>query len=105
LVSNPKSRKKFCGSLCHFSQELNKKLFTELVKDEQRTILDKIKEKGNFKDCYLISESPELDARRMKITEALDAVVNSNIGTLLIFGDAQVVYYEGESMKDRWLSN
>ncbi len=105
LLSNPKSRRKFCVSLCHFSQELNKKLFTELLKDERQAILEKIKEKGGFKDCYLISESSELDAKRMEIREALDAVVNTNIGTLMIFGDAQVVYYEGESIKDRWVSN
>jgi hypothetical protein len=105
LLSNPKSRRKFRDDLCHFSQELNKALFTKILKGEQRAILEKIKEKGDFKDCYLISESLELDARRMQTTKALEAVVNSNIGTLIVFGDAEVVYYEGENIKDRWLSN
>jgi len=59
---------------------------------------------GSIKYCYVISENKNIDARLLEIDFALSQTIGYRMGTLLIFGDAKFVYYEGEEPGDRWLS-
>jgi hypothetical protein len=56
------------------------------------------------KYCYLISEISELDKRRLDIDTALNEIIGYGMGTLIVFGDAEIVFYEGEGPSDRWIS-
>ncbi len=102
LIAKAKTRHKFTRELAHF-HDLEPGLFEEVKGDERKFIQDRIGKLGNLDECYLISESPELDQARMGIDEALGKVIGFGMGTLIVFGDAVVVYYEGE-LRDRWIS-
>jgi hypothetical protein len=102
LKSN-KTRSKFTQELAHF-KDLKQELFEEVTGNEYKIIKDKIKSLKNIKDCYLISESSQLDQKRLDIDTALKETIGQGMGTLIIFGDAEIVFYEAEGPKDRWIS-
>lgn len=60
FIKSDKTRDKFTKELAHFS-DLKKDLFEEVKGNERQIIKEKIKCLGKFNDCYLISESSELD--------------------------------------------
>ncbi len=98
FIDNPKSRQKFLNKLSHFS-DFETANFEELRKDEKHIILDRIKSLGVVKDCYIISENSELDGRRMLIGDALTETIGYGHGTIIVFGDAEFVYYDGEDCR------
>jgi hypothetical protein len=67
-------------------------------------IKDKIKELPKLVDCYLISEDNELDRKRMTVDEALRETIGHGMGTVIVFGDAEIIFYEGEGPSNRWIS-
>jgi hypothetical protein len=79
-------------------------MFEEVRGDERKIIKDRIKNLGKLKDCYLISESSNRDQKRFDIDTALNETIGYGLGTLIVFGDAEIVYYEGEETGDRWIS-
>jgi hypothetical protein len=103
FIQNQKNRGRFTGQLAHFN-DLKFELFEEVVGDEKSIILAKLASVGKYKDCYLISENPELDQKFMEIDTALNEVIGFGMGTLIIFGDAEMLYYEAEGPKDRWIA-
>jgi predicted patatin/cPLA2 family phospholipase len=103
FIKNDKNRDKFTKALAHFN-DLRKDLFEEVKGNEYQFIKDRIKSLGHLKDCYIISENSDLDAKRFDIETALRDTIGQGMGTLIIFGDAEVIYYEGEGPSDRWIS-
>ena len=65
---------------------------------------DRIKSIGNIKDCYVISENKNIDQKRMSIENALIETIGADQGTLLVFGNAEIVYSEAEGFNNRWIS-
>jgi hypothetical protein len=104
FISDKKNRSKFTNSLAHFSRDLNKDLFEEIKGDERQVIRERLKSLGKINDCYLISESNYLDQKRFDVETALIETIGHGMGTLIVFGDARLVYYEAEGPKDRWIS-
>ncbi|KAA3439845.1 hypothetical protein [Rufibacter hautae] len=102
LIQAEKTRSKFTNALAHFSSQL--KDFEEIKKNEWKVLEEKLKNLGNPTDCYVISENGEIDARRMNVELALRESIGHGFGTLVVFGDANLVYYEGEGPSDRWIS-
>lgn len=39
----------------------------------------------------------------MKINNALTETIGMGMGTLIVFGNADLVFYEGEGPSDRWI--
>ena len=103
FVSKDKNRDKFTFELAHF-KDLDFRLFEEVKGDEREMIKDKIKVLSKVVDCYLISEDKELDRKRLTVDEALRETIGHGMGTLLVFGDAEIVFYEGEGPSNRWIS-
>jgi hypothetical protein len=103
FINNDKTRDKFTKELAHF-RDLRQDQFEELKSDERKIIKDRIKSLGNIKDCYIISESSKLDKKKLDIDSALNEVIGYGMGTLIVFGDAEIVFYEGEGPSDRWIS-
>lgn len=103
FISKDKTRDKFTFELAHFN-DLDFRLFEEVRGDERQIIKNKIKVLPKLTDCYLISEDKELDGQRMTVDEALRKTIGHGMGTLVIFGDAEIVFYEGEGPSNRWIS-
>ena len=103
FVESDKTRHKFISELAHF-RDLRQERFDEISGDEKKVIKDRIKGLGTIKDCYLISENSELDRKRLDIDTALNKTIGYGMGTLIVFGDAEIVFYEAEGSSDRWLS-
>lgn len=103
FINSQKHRGGFTGQLAHFN-DLKYELFEEVIGNEKAIIKAKLASLGKFIDCYLISENPELDQKRMDIDTALNEVIGYGMGTLLVFGDAEMIYYEAEGPKDRWIT-
>jgi len=103
FVESDKTRHKFISELAHF-RDLRQERFDEISGDEKKVIKDRIKGLGTIKDCYLISENSELDRKRLDIDTALNKTIGYGMGTLIVFGDAEIVFYEAEGPNDRWLS-
>ena len=103
FIENDKTRGKFISELAHFRDLIQEK-FDEISGDEKKVIMDRIKGLGNIKECYLISENSELDRKRLDIDTALSKTIGYGMGTLIVFGDAEIVFYEAEGPSDRCIS-
>jgi len=104
FIESDKTRNKFISELAHF-HDLRIERFDEISGDEKKVIKDRIiKSLGNIKDCYLISENMELDRKRLDIDTALNKTIGYGMGTFIVFGDAEIVFYEAEGPSYRWLS-
>lgn len=59
-----------------------------------------------FKDCYIISTNKAIDGQRLDTKTALDQAISgwADHGTLIIFGDADLIYREHEGQNNRWIS-
>jgi hypothetical protein len=62
--------------------------------------------KRAFKDCYIISTNNAIDGQRLDIKTALDQALSgwADHGTLIVFGDAELIYREHEGQNNRWIS-
>ena len=103
FIKSDKSRIKFIKELAHF-HDLRQDLFEEVKGDVYHTIINRVNSLNRRTDCYLISESSALDQKRLDINTALKEIIGNGMGTLIVFGDAEMVYYEGEGPSDRYIS-
>lgn len=102
FVSKPRSRPKFIANLAHL-KDLDFGKFRKLGGNEADHIRE-IARRSKFNICYVISENRQIDARFLDVEDAINDTIGCGMGTLLVFGSAEVVYYEGEEMGDRWIS-
>lgn len=104
FLKDPKRRGDFTFTLAH-CQDLRFEKFMEISGgNEEVKIMEYISKLGKIKTCYLISEDENLDGKVFEINKALSETIGNGFGSLLIFGDAEIVFFEGESPKDRWIS-
>jgi hypothetical protein len=104
FVSQIKTRHKFTNSLSHF-KDFKWSLFEKINGNTRNEIINTLKKnKLDSKHCYIISENDEIDTKTLSITEAIHEVDGYRTGTILVFGDAEVIFYEGESIKESYLS-
>ena len=104
LLATDKNRKKFTKELYHFN-DFNWNLFHEISGNEivREILTNKIKNKKNISACYIISADTNYDKKEMSVEEAIANVLGIE-GTILIFGNAEIIYYEGEPPKRRYIS-
>lgn len=102
FVLKPSLRPKFIARLAHL-EELDYDKFRKLGHNEAADILDATKN-AKIDSCYCISENKRIDGQFLDIMVAIQETIGYGMGTLLVFGSAEVVFYEGEEMNDRWLS-
>ena len=96
FIKKEKTRKKFTDELAHFSDQLE--LFEEIKTNEWAVIDERLKRLGLTGECYVISENKELDGKRMETEKALTQAIGMGMGTLIVFGNAELVFYEGEAL-------
>jgi hypothetical protein len=83
---------------------LQEDLFDKVENDEHEFIKQRIGVLGKIKDCYIISENNDIDKHRLDIETALRVTIGSDQGTLLVFGDGEILYSEAEGFNNRWIS-
>ena len=103
FVLKAASRQKFISSLAHL-KDLNFEKFHKVGQNETDQILEKVK-KQKLDSCYVISENKRIDGQFLDVARAIKETIGYGMGTLLVFGTAEIVYYEGEEMNDRWISH
>ena len=103
FLSKEKTRHKFTEELYHF-RNFNWNLFREIPgsESERETVASEVK-KRKISTCYVISVNPEYDGKFIPVAEAIEDVIGTE-GTILIFGVADFIYYEGEAPSRRYIS-
>ena len=103
FISNKKTHHKFTEELFHFSH-FNWNLFREIPGSEsERAVVATKVNKNKTSTCYIISVDSEFDGKFVSVEEAVENVIGKE-GTIIIFDDAEVIYYEGESPCCRYIS-
>ncbi|WP_125921613.1 hypothetical protein [Hymenobacter lapidarius] len=104
FVSSEKNRAKFIKDLSHYNF-LESSLFTPVRGIEEHEILASTENNGIANTtCYVISENKRIDAKFLDTKETIAATVGHGMGTLLVFGDAEMIFYECETMNIRYIS-
>lgn len=103
FISSIKNRKKFLSELPHF-KDFRLELFEEVRVNEREIIFNKLKSlKSNQNTCYVISENSTIDQKQILVEEAI-SFLDSDLATILVFGQAEMIYYEGEPPNNRLIS-
>lgn len=103
FILSPKNRKKFLKELSHFKY-FKLEMFDEVKNDEKDAIFHRLKSlRGDHKSCYIISENSAFDQKQLLIEEAI-SILDSDLATILVFGKAEMIYYEGEPPNNRLIS-
>jgi hypothetical protein len=104
FLSSKKHRYKFIKDLPHFNH-FKWELLEEVHKEEAQEIQRRLKAL-NIKttDCYVISENPVIDQKTLPFDEATQEISDMDMATILVFGDAEMIYFEVEPPKNRYIS-
>ena len=104
FVNSSKNRKKFIANLTHF-HDLQEDAFELVSGSKEAVVRQALARQGISADtCYVISEDSRFDTQTLGISEALCETLGHQMGTMLVFGDADVLFYESETMKMRYIS-
>lgn len=103
FIQTEKNRKKFIQEFSHMNF-LDFDRFERVLMDEQEVIFQRLKHFPTFKDCYVLSEIQQLDKRRIDIETALVEIIGSDAGSIVVFGEGELVYIEAEGLNNRWIS-
>jgi len=104
FISKSKNRHKFIDDLPHF-KDFNWTLFEKIDGNAGTQIIATLKKNRiDNKLCYVISENKDIDTKTITSTEAIREIDGYRSGTILVFGEAEIIFYEGESMKESYLS-
>lgn len=102
LLANPKRRAKATEALAHFGG-LDPRWIVALPGESQNpaAVERELRRRGAGDSCHLVSESRELDGRRLPLRSALDLVVGRGMGTLIPCVPGRLGYFEGEGPSER----
>lgn len=104
FISSPKNRHKFIRDLSHFNF-FQWGLFEAVKGNEKQAILQALQKNGVADEtCYVISENSAIDTKTLDTREAIRETVGYGMGTILVFGDAEIIYFESETMNTRFIS-
>jgi hypothetical protein len=96
FIGHPRRRLNFLHTLADRS-DLDERCFME-VKGPQaiEAIISCLKNLGAPNECYVISESSQLDMQTMELREAVGVVYGCGLGTVISCLAGELAYYEGE---------
>ena len=104
FVNSPKNRKKLIANLAHF-RDLEQDAFKLVTGIEEEVVRQALAQQGiSASTCYVISENSRIDTLTLGLSEAMRETVGYQMGTMLVFGNADALYYESETMKIRYIS-
>jgi hypothetical protein len=104
FISSSKNRHKFISDLSHFNS-FKWDLLDDVKGNEEQIILESLQKNGvTSQTCYVISENPNIDTKTLDTKEAISETVGYGMGTILVFGDAEIIFFESETMNTRFIS-
>jgi hypothetical protein len=104
FVNSPKNRKKLIANLVHF-RDLEEDAFDLVTGIEEDVVRQALTQQGiSASTCYVISENARIDTLTLGLSEAMRETIGQQMGTFLVFGNADALYYESETMKIRYIS-
>jgi hypothetical protein len=104
FILSPKNRQKFIADLSHFNF-LQWDKFDKVNGNEREIIMTTLqKRKVLDTTCYVISENEKIDTKILDIKTAISETVGYGMGTILVFGNADIIFYESETMNNRYIS-
>jgi len=104
FVSSPKNRHKFINDLSHFNF-FKRELLDDVKGNEEQIILQALQKNGvTDKTCYVISENVDIDTKTLDTKEAISETIGYGMGTILVFGNADMIFVESETMNTRFIS-
>lgn len=104
FLAKEKTRKKFKNQLYHFN-DFKWNLFRNIGDNEnpRMAVASKLNSNKNISTCSIISVDRTLDGKLLPADEAMENAIGVE-GTILIFGEAEIVYYESEAPKGKFVS-
>jgi hypothetical protein len=104
LVSSIRNRQKFIDDLSHF-RFFQWEKFEPIHGIKEQVILQALQKNRLLdKTCYVISENANIDTQTLKTKEAIRETLGYGMGTILVFGDADMIHFESETMNTRYIS-
>jgi hypothetical protein len=93
------------GELAHFTRNLDLRYCKQLPAGSQYDgyVLQEIAALTSSTECYIMHESAALDGQWMELEEALMKVLGQNMGAFLVVDNGDIMYYESETVKQRYI--
>ena len=103
FLAKPKRRNDILSTLPHLHDLDERFLLRVPAPQSTSVILEMLQERGAPEQCYVVSESAELDARTLPLREALGLIVGMSMGTLVSCIPGRLGYFEGEDPGARFI--
>jgi hypothetical protein len=105
FIRKASTRPKFIADLCH-AGVFREELFRSIAGHEQDAIHERLRSFPHVSGGYVISQNPAIDGKTFDIATILNEALSpwADTGTVIIFGNIELVYREAEGPKNRWLS-
>jgi hypothetical protein len=104
FVTSPKNRKKLIADI-HSGQVFQANMLERVTGLEEQVIQQALSQCGLATNtCYVISENAALDTQTLLLSEALRQVVGWGAGTILVFGEADLIFVELDGLRNRYIS-
>ena len=103
FLAKPKRREDILRTLSHLHDLDERYLLRVPAPQLLSVILEMLQQRGAPEQCYVISESAELDARTLPLKKALKLIVCMSPGTLVSCIPGRLGYFEGEDSGARFI--
>lgn len=104
FVTSTKNRKKFIADL-HGGSFYDASMLERVTGIEEETICQALQQLGiATRSCYVISENTSIDTRTLELKDVLPKVVGWGAGTMLVFGEADLIFVELDGLKNRFIA-
>lgn len=104
FLTSTKNRKKFIMDL-HSGQFFQASAFERVTGIEEKVIKQALTQQGiTTSTCYVISENASIDTQTLPLSEALQTVVGWGAGTILVFGDADLIFVGLDGLRNRYIN-
>jgi hypothetical protein len=104
FVTSAKNRKKFIKDL-HSGQFFVANALERVTGSEKSVIQQALAQLGmTAQTCYVISENKVIDTQTLALSDALRQVVGWGAGTILVFGEADLIFVELDGLRNRYIS-
>lgn len=104
FVASAKNRPKLIADL-HSGSFFRADALERVTGSEEDVIQQALRQHGiPSSSCYVISDNAALDTHTLPLQEALHRVVGWGAATILVFGEAELIFVEMEGLRNRFIS-
>ena len=104
FVTSAKNRKKFINDL-HGGRFFKENALEKVTEIEEKVIQQALAQQGIVTHtCYIISENSDIDTQTLNLSDVLRIVVGWGAGTILVFGEAELIFVELDGLRNRYIS-